>query len=64
MAKQNTMPRLKALYNETIANNLKNELKLDNVHQVPKLENIVISSGVGKMREVKKFTVTVELTLS
>ena len=37
MAKQNTMPRLKALYNETIANNLKNELKLENVHQVPNL---------------------------
>lgn len=63
MAKQNTMPRLKALYNETIANNLKNELKLDNVHQVPKLEKIVISSGVGKKREDKKFTETVELTL-
>lgn len=63
MAKQNTMPRLKALYNETIANNLKNELKLENIHQVPKLEKIVISSGVGKKREDKKFTETVELTL-
>lgn len=58
-----TTPRLKALYGDKIAKELQSELKLDNIHQVPKLEKVVISSGVGKKREDKKFTETVELTL-
>ncbi len=63
MASANTTPRLKALYSDEIAKELQSELKLDNIHQVPKLEKVVISSGVGKKREDKKFTETVELTL-
>ncbi len=62
-AKQTTTPRLKALYNDKIVKDLEKELNVKNVHQVPKLEKIVISSGVGKKREDKKFTETVELTL-
>ena len=56
-------PRLKQKYNEEIAKNLQKELGLENINQVPKLEKIVISSGVGKKREDKRFTETVELTL-
>lgn len=63
MAKTTQAPRLKTLYNEQIAKQLKDELKLKNIHQVPKLEKVVISSGVGKKREDKKFTETVELTI-
>ena len=64
MANTKTTPRLKALYNDKIAKELKTELGLDNINQVPKLEKVVISSGVGKKREDKKFTETVELTLT
>ncbi len=56
-------PRLKQQYNEKIVKELQKELGLDNVNQVPKLEKIVVSSGVGKKREDKRFTETVELTL-
>jgi len=57
-------PRLKTLYNKEIKNELKKELKLDNINQAPKLEKIIVSSGVGKKREDKRFVETVELTLS
>ncbi len=59
----NTTPRLKKLYDDKIAQALKTELKLENINQVPKLEKVVISSGVGKKREDKRFVETVELTL-
>ena len=58
------IPRLKALYNEKLAKSLKDELKLENINQVPKLDKVVVSCGVGKKREDKRFTETVELTLA
>ena len=64
MAETKNMPRLKQLYNDKIAKELQKELSLDNINQVPKLEKVVISSGVGKKREDKRFTETVELTLT
>ena len=57
------IPRLKELYNKEIKKSLKKELKLKNINEVPELEKVVISSGVGKKREDKRFTETVELTL-
>lgn len=57
------IPRLKELYNKEIKKSLEKELKLKNINEVPKLEKVVISSGVGKKREDKRFTETVELTL-
>ncbi|MBQ3431009.1 50S ribosomal protein L5 [Candidatus Saccharibacteria bacterium] len=57
------MPRLKELYNKEIKKSLEKELKLKNINEVPELEKVVISSGVGKKREDKRFTETVELTL-
>ncbi|HEY8525995.1 MAG TPA: 50S ribosomal protein L5 [Acidimicrobiales bacterium] len=40
-------PRLKVRYNETLRENLKNELGLRNVMQVPRLTKIVVNMGVG-----------------
>ncbi|MFV0485307.1 MAG: 50S ribosomal protein L5 [Candidatus Saccharimonadales bacterium] len=63
MATTTYEPRLKTLYNKEIAKDLKKELKLGNINQVPKLEKIIVSSGVGKKRDDKRFTETVDLTL-
>ncbi len=57
------IPRLKELYNTDIEKKLQKELGLKNINEVPKLEKVVVSSGVGKKREDKRFTETVELTL-
>ena len=57
-------PRLKELYNSELKAKLKKELKLDNINQVPELKKVIVSSGVGKKREDKKFTETVALTLT
>ena len=56
-------PRLKALYNNELKAKLKKELGLSNINQVPELTKIIVSSGVGKKREDKRFTETVALTL-
>ena len=64
MAETKYEARLKTLYNKEIAKELQKELKLDNINQVPKLEKIMVTSGVGKKREDKKFTETVELTIA
>jgi len=40
-------PRLKGLYDDEIRSALKEQLGLDNVMQVPRLEKIVINMGVG-----------------
>ncbi len=64
MAETKYEARLKTLYNKEIAKQLQKELGLKNINQVPKLEKIMVSSGVGKKREDKRFTETVELTLT
>ena len=56
-------PRLKALYNEKYIKELQAELKLGNVHQVPKLEKIVVSVGIGKNKDDKRFYEVVKNTL-
>jgi len=59
-----TAPRLKALYKDTIVKELQAELKLANVHQVPKLEKIVVSVGIGKNKDDKRFYEIVRNTLT
>lgn len=59
-----TAPRLKALYKDTIVKELQAELKLVNVHQVPKLEKIVVSVGIGKNKDDKRFYEIVRNTLT
>ena len=63
-AKTVAQPRLKALYNSELKAKLKKELGLKNINQVPELKKVVVSCGVGKKREDKKYTETVELTLA
>ena len=58
------IPRLKEQYNSKIVKDLQKELGLKNINQVPKLEKVVVSAGVGKKREDKKYTETVALTLA
>jgi large subunit ribosomal protein L5 len=43
-----TLPRLKQRYNDTVRDQLKADLQLDNIMQVPRFEKIVINMGVGK----------------
>lgn len=57
-------PRLKALYNDTYRKELQAELGLDNVHQVPKLEKIVVSVGLGKAKDDKRMQDIVTNTLN
>ena len=57
-------PRLKALYNNELKAKLAKDMGLDNINQVPELKKVIVSSGVGKKREDKRFTETVELTLA
>lgn len=48
-----TAPRLKALYTSQYVKELQAELGLKNVHEVPKLEKIVVSVGIGKNKDDK-----------
>lgn len=57
------VPRLKQLYRDTIVSQLQKELGITNVHQVPKLEKIVVSVGIGKHKDDKRFHETVATTL-
>ena len=57
-------PRLKALYDTTVKKELQTELGLVNVHQVPKLEKIVVSVGLGKNKDDKRHYETVKNTLT
>ncbi len=63
--KKNAMPapRLKALYKEKYQKELQAELGLDNVHQVPELEKIVVSVGIGKNKDDKRYYEVVRNTL-
>lgn len=67
MAKATTAvaaPRLKALYKDQFVGELQAELNLGNVHQVPKLEKIVVSVGIGKNKDDKRHTEVVRNTLT
>ena len=41
------IPRLKARYNDQIRDQLKADLELGNIMEVPRLEKIVLNMGVG-----------------
>ena len=43
-----SLPRLKQRYNDTVRDQLKADLQLENIMQVPRFEKIVINMGVGK----------------
>jgi len=56
-------PRLKALFSTQYTKELQAELGLKNVHQVPKLEKIVVSVGIGKNKDDKRHYEVVRNTL-
>ena len=58
------VPRLKTLYKDTIVKELQSELELTNIHQVPKLEKIVVSVGTGKKKEDKRCQEAVKNTVT
>lgn len=47
-------PRLKSEYEAKIRKDLKDKFELSNVHQVPRLEKIVVSVGIGKHKDDKR----------
>ena len=57
------VPRLKTLYKDQFVKELQSELELTNIHQVPKLEKIVVSVGTGKKKEDKRFQEVVKNTV-
>ncbi len=57
-------PRLLKKYQDTVLASLKDELGLDNVMAVPKLEKIVLNMGVGEAIQNKKFLEDAQYTLT
>ncbi len=57
-------PRLKALYNDTYKKELQAELNLSNPHEVPQLDKVVVSVGIGKKKDDKRFHEVVNNTLA
>ncbi|MDR2063231.1 MAG: 50S ribosomal protein L5 [Candidatus Nomurabacteria bacterium] len=56
-------PRLKQLFDTKLKADLQKKLQLDNIMEVPSLQKIVVSSGVGKKKDDKKYLETVKNTL-
>lgn len=48
------MARLKSLYNDKLKQQIKDELGLENVMQVPKITKITLNMGVGGAAQDKK----------
>lgn len=48
------IPRLKNDYQQTIQKQLQDELGLANIHEVPRLEKIVVNIGLGRAKDDKK----------
>lgn len=55
-------PRLKLLNQQNVAE-LQKTLQLQNVHQVPRLEKVVINVGLGRSKDDKRMFETVRTTL-
>ncbi|HEY4963676.1 MAG TPA: 50S ribosomal protein L5 [Candidatus Saccharimonadales bacterium] len=51
---KSSMPRLKVEYNDKIVKELMTDLKLKNVHDVPRIEKIVVNIGLGRAKDDKK----------
>jgi large subunit ribosomal protein L5 len=59
----NVVPRLKTQFKQSIASDLKKQLSLDNIHQVPQLEKIIINVGLGRSKDDKRMFEIVRNTL-
>lgn len=49
-----TKPRLRELYNTQLASELQKDLSLKNLHQIPRLEKIVVNVGLGRAKDDKR----------
>jgi len=58
-----TLPRLKQLYVENYCKELMEELKLENVNDLPKLEKIVVNVGLGRAKDDKRLLEVANNTL-
>jgi large subunit ribosomal protein L5 len=56
--------RLRIRYNSEIVKELQKELELKNKHEVPKLEKVVINSGLGKAKDEKRILEAAKNTLA
>lgn len=56
-------PRLKVLYNTKVIAELQKELGLKNIHDVPRLEKVVLNVGLGRAKDDKKVMETATNTL-
>ena len=61
--KATAAPRLRVLYDDAIRAELVKELKLKNLHEAPRLEKIVVNSGLGRAKDDKKVMQTATNTL-
>ena len=61
--RQAYIPRLKSQYLHSLAKELKEELKLSNIHEAPKLEKIVLNVGLGRAKDDKRLLEVAENTL-
>jgi len=52
--KPNYEARLKTSYNRQLGKDLMGELKLKNQHEIPRLEKIVVSAGLGRAKDDKR----------
>jgi large subunit ribosomal protein L5 len=55
--------RLRVLYDSTVAKELQKELGLKNIHEVPRLEKIVVNTGLGRAKDDKRMLETAANTL-
>jgi large subunit ribosomal protein L5 len=64
LAAASTAPRLKALYNDAFKKELQAELGLSNINEVPKLEKVIVSVGIGKNKDDKHHYEVVRSTVT
>ncbi len=50
------MTRLLDLYKNNITNDLMSKLKINNIHEVPKIRKIVLNMGIGEAKDDSKLT--------
>lgn len=63
MPDPSTKSRLNQVYSQSVAAELQKELKLANYHQVPRLQKIILSVGLGKQKDDKKIFEVAENTI-
>jgi large subunit ribosomal protein L5 len=52
--KTDLRPRLRARYYEEIQKDLKKELEIKNIHELPILEKVVVNAGLGRAKDDKR----------